>query len=145
MGSQKRQLRNILIEPQFQLKLISYFAGLFVVTTLSLYSTVFIFFYRLNQKALSVGIPPKHVFFEFIGNEKHDLDLTFAVLAFFNFLILIGIGFLVSHRIAGPLYKLKSYLKNEIGPNGPDFKLRKGDFLREFEPVLSELKTRVRE
>ena len=145
MATYKRQLKNYLIEPEFQLKLISYFAGLFVFTTITLYSTVFIFFWRLRQKALSVGIPAGHIFFQFIGNEKRDLDLTFALLAFVNLIVLIGVGVVVSHRIAGPLHKLKGYLTRVISPEGPEFKLRKNDFLRDLEPVVNELKTRIKE
>lgn len=145
MGTYKRKLKNYLIEPEFQLKLISYFAGLFAFTTLSLYSTVFIFFWRLRQKALSVGIPEGHIFFQFIGNEKRDLDLTFGILAGINLLVLVGVGVVVSHRIGGPLHKLKGYLSNVISSEGPDFKLRKNDFLRDLEPVVNRLKARIKE
>lgn len=145
MATYKRKLKNYLIEPEFQLKLISYFAGLFAFTTLSLYSTVFIFFWRLRQKALSVGIPEGHIFFQFVGNEKRDLDLTFLILASINLLVLIGVGVVVSHRIAGPLHKLKGYLTSVISSDGPDFKLRKNDFLRDLEPVVNRLKARIRE
>jgi hypothetical protein len=145
VGTYQRKIRNFLIEPQFQLKLISYFAGLFAFTTVCLYSTVFIFFWRLRQKALNVGIPEGHIFFQFIGNEKRDLDLTFALLAVVNLIVLVGVGVVVSHRIAGPLHKLKGYLTNVIAPAGPDFKLRKNDFLRDLEPVVNDLKTRIKE
>jgi hypothetical protein len=145
VGTYKRKIRNFLIEPQFQWKLISYFVGLFAFTTISLYSTVFIFFWRLRQKALNVGIPEGHIFFQFIGNEKRDLDLTFALLALVNLIVLVGVGVVVSHRIAGPLHKLKGYLANVIAPEGPEFKLRKNDFLRDLEPVVNELKTRIKE
>jgi hypothetical protein len=145
MGQYQRKLRNYLIEPEFQLRLISYFAGLFAFTTISLYSTVFIFFWRLRQKALNVGIPEGHIFFQFVGNEKRDLDLTFALLALVNLIVLVGVGVVVSHRIAGPLHKLKNYLTQVISSEGPDFKLRKNDFLRDLEPVVNKLKTRIKE
>lgn len=145
MSTYNRQLKNYLIEPEFQLKLISYFAGIFAFTTVSLYSTVFIFFWRLRQKALNVGIPEGHIFFQFIGNEKRDLDLTFALLALVNLIVLIGVGVVVSHRIAGPIHKLKGYLTRVISPDGPEFRLRKNDFLKDLEPVVNELKTRIKE
>lgn len=145
MANKKRNFRNILIEPAFQIKLLSYFIYLFFLLTLSLYSTIYLFFFRLKQKALNVGIPPEHVFFRFISNEKADMDLMFIGLALFHLLLLIGLGFVVSHRIAGPIFKLKRYLKEEIKSDAPQFRLRKKDFLRDFEPIVNALKDRIRD
>lgn len=138
-----RQLKNILIIPKFQLKLLSYFVGLFCLTTISLYSTTFLFFYRMKEKALNVGIPDGHVFFKFLGNQKSDLDTLFIGLAGFNFLLLISIGFIISHRIAGPIFKLKGQL-GQISSDSEEFKLRENDFFRELEPLVKELKEKVK-
>lgn len=138
-----RQIKNLFINPRFQLKLLSYFVGLFVLTTLSLYSTTFLFFWRLKQKALNVGIPEGHIFFKFLSNQKDDLDILFIGLAIFNFLLLIAVGFIISHRIAGPLHKMQNYLKN-ISSGSEDFNLRQTDFFQELKPSLSELKNKVK-
>ena len=140
----KRQLRNYLIEPELQLKLISYFGLVFVLTTATLYSTVFLFFWKLKQKALSVGIPQGHVFFQFIGNEKSDLDFAFLLLAVLNLVILIGVGFIVSHRVAGPIHKLKKYLASLSGKDAPEFRLREDDFIQDMVPIVNELKDRMK-
>ena len=138
-----RQLKNILIDPKFQLKLMSYFVALFFLTTVTLYSTTFLFFYRLKEKALSVGIPDGHIFFKFLGNQKYDLDTLFIGLAAFNFFLLIGVGFIISHRIAGPIYKLKKQLTQDID-DSHDFKLREADFFQELEPLVQSLKEKLK-
>lgn len=134
-----RQLKNILINPKFQFKFLSFFVVLFLLSTISLYSTTFLFFWRLKEKALSVGIPDGHVFFQFLQNQKQDLDLLFIGLAAFNFLLLIGIGFIISHRIAGPIFKLKKQLEDS-SDSTDEFKLRETDFFRELEPLVKQLK-----
>jgi sensor histidine kinase YesM len=139
----QRKLRNYLLNPEFQFRLLGYFVGLFFLTTVSLYSASYLFFWRLNQKALNVGIPPGHVFFKFISNQKHDLDLVFIILTLVNLLLLLGTGIIVSHRIAGPFYKLKKYLK-EIGPDSETFRLRDKDFFRDIEAVVNSLKDRIK-
>jgi hypothetical protein len=139
----KRKIKNILLNPQFQLKLMSYFVGLFILTTISLYSTTFLFFWKLKEKALNVGIPPGHVFFRFLDNNKADLDLLFIGLALFNFILLISSGFIISHRIAGPLYKIKKHLQ-EMDPETNDFKLRETDFFKDIEPVMNDLRKRMK-
>ncbi|WPU66115.1 hypothetical protein [Peredibacter starrii] len=139
----RRQLKNYLLNPEFQLKLLSYFVGLFVVTTLSLYSVSYLFFWRLGEKALSVGIPKGHVFFRFLANQKADLDMLFIALVVFNFLLLIGTGFIVSHRIAGPIFKLKRHLA-EMKSDSENFKLRDKDFFKELEPLVDGLKEKMK-
>jgi len=134
-----RQLKNILINPKFQLKLLSYFVILFFITTISLYSTTFLFFYRMKEKALNVGIPDGHIFFTFLGNQKQGLDMLFVGLAAFNFILLIGIGFIISHRIAGPIFKLKKQL-GQLPDDSEDFRLRETDFFQELEPLVKALK-----
>lgn len=134
-----RKFKNILIEPELQIKLMSYFLILFVLTSISFYSTSYFFFWRLRSKAVQVGIPEGHVFFNFLDNLKYDFDILFIVLALFNLILLIYFGFRVSHRIAGPFYKTKKYLSN-IENEAEPFKLRKNDFFKDIEPVINQLK-----
>lgn len=140
MSVKERSLKSILINPRFQLRLLSYFGGLFILTTISLYSTTFLFFWNMKNKGIKVGIPEGHVYYQFLENQKHDLDMLFIGLATFNFILLLTVGFIVSHRIAGPLHKMKEFLKN---PQGQDvFKLREKDFLKDFEPAINDIKNK---
>lgn len=141
--SDKRKLKNFLLVPSVQIKLLSYFIGLFLLTSLTLYSTSYLFFSRLNQKALDVGIPEGHVFFKFVANQKADLDQLYLLLTIANFLLLLGTGLLVSHRLAGPIYKLKKYL-TEIDKDSPPFKLREKDFFKDIEPAVDSLKGKLK-
>lgn len=138
-----RKIKNILIEPRFQIQLMSYFVGLFIFTVASLYFVNFYFFWTLKEKATSVGIPPQHVFFTYLTDQKSILDTLFFILTFFNLVVLAVVGFFISHRVAGPIYKLKNYLKG-IHQDSPEFKLRKDDFLKELEPIINDLKGRMK-
>ncbi len=92
---------------------------------------------------MSVGIPDGHIFYRYLGNQKSELDGLFIGLAVVNFLILIGLGFLISHRVAGPIYKLKSYLKN-MSKDSDDFKLRESDFFHDLQPIVKDLKDKLK-
>jgi hypothetical protein len=142
MTTKERSLKGLLINPPFQLKLMSYFAGLFVLTTTSLYSTTFLFFWNLKQKGLAVGIPEGHVYYQFLRDQKHDLDLLFVGLAVVNLILLLAGGLLLSHRIAGPIHRLKLYLKDP-GPSEP-MKLREDDFFKELAALADEVKRKER-
>lgn len=139
----RRFFKNYLINKNFQLRLISYFAGLFVVTTITLYAASFLFFWRLKSKALAIGIPDNHVFFKFLSNQKYDLDIFFISVSLVNFVILILVGLSISHRIAGPLFKLTRYLK-EFSKDSGEFKLRDKDFFKELEPVVNDLREKTK-
>lgn len=143
MSDKSRSLKNLFIDPKFQLKLMSYFAILFLITTVCLYSTTYLFFWTMKSKALNVGIPEGHVYYNFLLNQKHDLDMLFLGLAAFNFILLLSVGFLISHRIAGPLYKMRIYLQG-INSLSENFKTRDKDFFQDLAREVNSLKDKVK-
>lgn len=142
MSVKERSWTSILINSPFQFKLLSYFVGLFVITTATLYSTTYLFFWNMKNKGMSVGIPEGHVYYQFLANQKHDLDLLFIGLAVLNFLLLVGVGFVVSHRIAGPIHKIKIFLQD---PKDHDkVQMRQNDFFQELGPIVNDLKDKIK-
>jgi hypothetical protein len=142
MSSMTRSFKNLLINPRFQGRFIGYFLGLFFVMTLSLYSTTFLFFWKLRQKAISVGIKEDHIFHQFLSNQKAEMDFLFIGLTIFNFLLLLIFSVLISHRIAGPIKKLKGHLQS---PGSEEFSLRKNDFFQDLVPVINEVKKKIKQ
>jgi hypothetical protein len=142
MTVKERSWTNIFINAPFQLKLLSYFIGLFLLTTLSLYSTTFLFFWNMKKKGMNVGIPEGHVYYQFLINQKHDLDLLFIGLAVVNFILLITIGFIISHRIAGPIHKIKLYLNDPKKHEA--IQMRHNDFFKELGPIVNKLKDKMK-
>jgi hypothetical protein len=143
MNDKNRHLRNIFINPGFQLRLMSYFVVLFLLTTACLYSTTFLFFWNMKKKGLEVGIPDGHVFYQFLQNQKADLDILFIGLAGLNLLLLLTVGFVLSHRIAGPLHKLSIHLLN-LKDTSPDYKTREKDFFQEMTPIVNSLRDKIK-
>lgn len=143
MTSQDRSYKNIILDARFQFKLLSYFLGLFFISSASFYTTTYLFFWKFKTKGLKVGIPDDHIFYKFLENQKSDMDTLFLGLVIFNFLLLLGVGFIVSHRIAGPLKKIKQQLE-ELSPESPDLRLREKDFLQDVAPLINQLKGRMK-
>jgi len=142
MSTATRSLKNLFINPKFQLRFVGYFLGLFFVMTLSLYSTTFLFFWKLRHKAISVGIKEDHIFHQFLSNQKSEMDFLFIGLTLFNFLLLLIFSVLISHRIAGPLKKLTGQLQS---PGPEDFSLRKNDFFQDLVPLINEVKKKIKQ
>lgn len=141
MAIKERSWTSILINKAFQLRLLSYFVLLFFLTTVSLYSTTYLFFWNMKTKGLNVGIPEGHVYYQFLENQKNDLDLLFIGLALLNFVLLISVGFIISHRIAGPVHKIKQFLKDPKSQE--DVHLRESDFFKELGPIVNDIKKKI--
>ncbi len=138
-----RYLKNYILDAHFQGKLLSYFVGLFLITSASLYSVSYLFFWRMKDKAMKIGIPENHIFYRFIDGQKADLDLLFVALVIFNLVLLIGAGIVISHRVAGPIYRFNQYLKS-LSPNSEALTLRKSDFFKELASTINTLKAKMK-
>ena len=125
------------------MKFIGYFIGLFIISSMCFYSAIYLFFYNLKSKALAIGVPKGHVFFLYIDNQQYDLNQFLIYLVIVNFLLLLIVGIAISHRVAGPLYKMRNYLTS-IQADSEDFKLRQKDFFKELEPVVNNLKNKIK-
>lgn len=123
----KRHKRRIkLIQPKLQLKLIGAFL---FMSALALNLQFILFTSSLTQLAselpedgtLLVERIPGHVLQIFLISFLIFLPLTFCI------------GVLVTFRVAGPIYRLETYLKQVIrGEKPDDCRLRKGDELMDL-------------
>ncbi len=138
-----RKVTGLVVDSKFQFKMLGYFAGLFCLSTLSSYVTTFLFYWNFKSKALKVGIPAEHAFFKFLNNQKEDMDLLFMGLTALNFMLLVVVGLIVSHRIAGPVNKVKNYIQT-MDHESEHFKLRSNDFFQDLEPVVNEVKKKIK-
>lgn len=138
-----RKVTSLIVDSKFQIKMLGYFVGLFLISTASSYLTTFLFYWSFKSKALKVGIPAEHIFFKFLNDQKNDMDMLFLGLTAVNFLILIGVGLIVSHRIAGPVSKMKSYIET-MDHESEHFKLRSNDFFQDVVPVINEVKKKIK-
>lgn len=137
--SEGRSARKILINPKFQLAMIGYVAFLALLTIGVLYFANSYFFYRFEQKGIALGISPDHVYFQFLNEQARIMNQVFLMTAVSVFsLILIG-GAILSHRIAGPLYRLRQHLKGlSKGEPLREVHFRRGDFFTELADAMNE-------
>jgi hypothetical protein len=140
VNTKERTWTNFLIHKTFQLKVIGCLSAIFIFSTLCLYSATYLFFWNLKSKGLKVGIPEGHHFYQFLLEQKHSIDIFFICLAGFNFVLLLSVLVIITHRIAGPINKVKSFLENPESEE--DFQLRESDFFQELRPLVKKFKER---
>jgi len=136
--------RKLLIYPRFQMTLIA-MNTVIMLGMCSLVGTLGYFsFERLREMGRDVQLAPSHAYFKFIDFQS---GLVFQYL-FVAFLVGVAISavltLIVSHRLAGPLVRLKNHFKQmgETGKCSP-ISFRKGDYLRDLPPLINEALYRV--
>ena len=123
----------LLINPKFQLQFMAW-AAVLAVMLISIFHLAHLWFFRnLREQALRAGLPDSHVFFQFIQDRQAEMN-TITIATFLVVAVTIGIvGLLLSHRIAGPMYRLRKHLEESarLGANRP-LKFRDGDYFQEI-------------
>lgn len=129
----KNQRKIYLINPNFQLRVTSYFILLAIINILVCYACVYYFFDIFQSKGVEIGLPKNHVFFMFIEDQMMQMNSVFLVMATLTAVILLIAGVLISHRIAGPMYRLNQDLRL-MADNKElrSLKFRKKDFFQEI-------------
>ncbi len=144
----KRRVRNFLLDP-IQLK----YTAMMVVICAGLVAGLGYFIYAGAREASRVvnlrAMDPtdtlaQDLVKQFAGNDR----LLLVELSVFGILIIIfmtGYGIIITHKVAGPIYKLSRYCeKVRDGNLGPIYPLRQGDQLQDFYHVFEQMHDQLR-
>lgn len=128
----------ILINKPFQYSILAWFSFLSIILISIFYSTIWYFFSNLKKEAISVGLPPEHIFFTFINEQKATMDNVFIISSIVALVVILVGGLVLSHKVAGPLYRLTKHLQGHDRNNIPPVKFRKGDYFPEIEKAFND-------
>lgn len=136
-----RRVSNYLLNRSFQLKYVGMILGLSILISFGLGSFL-VEQMRENSRMLLLDTEMDPIFQEQVAQSDAESVLVLVgALLLFN--LILGVGALiVTHRLAGPMFVFRRYLRMLGEGKIPEIRaLRKGD---EFEEVLQELRTTVR-
>lgn len=148
----KRRFRNYLLDPAFQLR----YTGMVVLVTLLVASGLGYVAYeesRAQTEMLTVNMALAGETADFIEETARNADreLLLKIITGIAILVLsLGVtGILVTHRVVGPAYKLKSLFRDVANGHLRVYgRLRKGDELwdvfDEFEKMIIKLRSNQR-
>ena len=129
--------KTFLINKPFQLSILGWFLLFAVLLTATYYSAVWYFFFNFKKEAVLAGIPPGHVFYTFLNEQKMAIDKIFLISSCIAAVLLIVGGILLSHKVAGPLHQLTEHLKNHDKENVTPVHFRKGDYFSEIQDAFN--------
>lgn len=129
----KKSQRNwALINPRFQLRLIGWMWITSVLTVAVFYGSLSYFFWSFTQRGVTLGLPSHHVFFEFMREQQVQMNWVFLVTAILVWVVILIIGWVVSHRVAGPLHRLMKHFQDVAdGKTINDVTFRTNDYFSE--------------
>jgi hypothetical protein len=102
---------NFLINKKFQLKFILYTLIPTVVCLSIFYVSLSIYFSKLIELGKNSGLEANHSYFILIADQQKLMNAMFISSSLFSFIFFIVWGVFISHKIAGPLYRLTRFFE----------------------------------
>ena len=123
----------VLINPRFQIRFMTWMGALAVGVVAVMHLAHSWFFFQLRRQAMLAGLPKNHVFFQFISDRQRELGFITVGTFFVVLAASVVVGLVLSHKIAGPMYRLKVHFDSvaESGKAKP-VSFREGDFFQEI-------------
>ncbi len=142
MTSSVRKKRSLLINPKFQWTLIGYAAGIAALILVVVYGLLLFAFHKFVEVGMQAGLPADHIYFQFIQMQQTTFSRVMITLALIVGIILVSGGLVISHKIAGPVYRMQKEF-NSMAANEPvelkTVQFRKGDYFPELADSFNAL------
>lgn len=132
--------KKILINPEYQLSVMFHFLILFFCVMIV---TVFAINWQLEpvieQVKLST-LPASDPLLVSFSEFTRMINLTVIALTFFSFIMFAIMGLIVSHKSAGPIYRITQHLKSiKTDKTVEPINFRKSDYFQELAEEINEL------
>lgn len=97
------------------------------------------FFWQLKKLGQDIELDPGHVYFRFLEGQSQKMFLIFLLCSVLAVIIVAVLGLILSHKIAGPIHRLKSHMGSLTqGKSLPPLSFRKDDYFMELPQIMNE-------
>ena len=122
-----------------------FFIGLALFTIMIFYWAFRLVFGNFVEQAKEMGLPQGHPIFQFLQDQQSTMNLIIITTSLLLFVFLVVGGLLLSHQIAGPIYRLKKHMEMIAGREEfPDLSFRKKDFFQDVLPPVNAVLAKLR-
>lgn len=135
--------KKYFIDKPFQTKFIFKFCIIVIVSSLMIGGLILF----LSQRSTTVAIENTKVVVKNTADFILPVVLvTIVVVSFFSSLVVLVVALLISHKISGPLFRIKREIGHvEDGDLTPDFQIRAKDQLKEIAKSLGDMCSALRQ
>jgi nitrogen fixation/metabolism regulation signal transduction histidine kinase len=128
-----------LVNPRFQL-------GVLGATILIVFGVIGVFyatnayvFWKMAQIGKGIGLQEGHVYYVMLSEQRLATDIVFAFLAVLSVVLVITFGIELSHRVAGPIHRLRNeFAQLSQGKQLTEIKFRDKDFFPELADAFND-------
>ena len=131
--------KKLLINPQFQLRVMGYMIAISLLTLLIVYGSNAYFFWRFEEFGRAMDLPLDHAYYNFISEQKSYMNRNFIFTALGVICAIVAGGLVLSHRGAGPIYRLTTHMKEvAAGKAKGKVTFRKNDFFTDLADAYND-------
>jgi hypothetical protein len=140
MTQLKRQRSRFLIYPKFQLTLILVNTAILLLLILIVKVRTAQYFAALTNVGILSNLDASHPYFQELANQSETLNATLTSAFCFGAVLSIFLTIVLSHRLAGPIIRLRGYFLSiaEGGGFSENLKFRKFDFFSDLPPIVNK-------
>ena len=133
MSKENRSFKNYLIYPSFQWRLVMMTLGVSLICVLSLLIFQFYAFQELIDIGVEYQLPASHPFFLFLKQFQESFYVVLCSSLAVSVVFSVVFGLLISHKVAGPLVKLRKHCDDVADGKKADgpVQFRSGDFFQD--------------
>lgn len=143
--SLRESRKSYFVNSAFQWPFVLFVVGLVLSCVAVFFIADLYFFWKFRDGGRALGLRPDHAYFTFLAEQESVRRGIFAIAAFVVSVIGGVSAVLFSHRIAGPLHRLKSHflqVANELTVD--DVRFRKDDFFQDVAYSFNQLMAKYR-
>jgi hypothetical protein len=146
-GENMRQFRKkYLVNPRLQWQIILGANVLALISVAMLGTLMFYMQSHLGSFTTLLALRQDHPFLAQIAATEAKFFRLCIIVGIVQFVLFNGTALFVSHRIAGPLYRLERHLDDVGGGGDPkDVRFRNGDFYQRLAEACNRVMARMRE
>lgn len=135
----------VVIDPKFQWGMVAVFAGIAILSDLYLWFMFRGVFSDIRAAATLMSLEPDSAIFTKLQQGQESSTVLAIGTCVFVFFVISSIAILVSHRIVGPVYRLRTHLEAVAdGRTTQDVKFRDKDYFRDLEAAANRVMAAIR-
>ena len=137
--------KQYLVNTRLQLTLILGANALAIISALLLITLMYYGQTHLENYVTGLNIAPGHPALQYIAEQQKQFERMAILVVLVQLLVFNVTALLLSHRLAGPLFRLERHLKT-VGEGGEpaDVHFRKGDLYRQLADECNKVMARLR-
>ena len=135
--------RTYLINPKFQWRVIFFGISIGGFVLALTYVFMLYFFSSCEANLASARIPTQNPMWDFLRQQRAQMDGLFLVTVCFTLVVSTVVGVFLSHRVAGPIYRITKHLQGiATGEPARPLRFREGDYFIELADAFNATLTK---